>query len=283
MLARLLVSLVVLASLAPAAGAAAPFADPTRDIVTSHQAYDWSTFTSCRSIDPFLSIVSSDLTSRFTASPAGPGLTFFTLHLDATLADPVNGAPACDAADLTFTSDIAWPLTSGWNVGSFSATCGLSGSLIGYGSSLQDSFQIYFGQAPSTCALPIDQGYLGWSMTPIHPQTTAACSPLLVAACVGAYTSTYPGYGCGGSDASRFAVSAVLDLAYVERSCHYWSDQREHVVVSDGLGVVRVDTTSDSCTIIVSDPVGLAGSQSTACPAEIGDLVYGTDWAHLLP
>lgn len=120
-------------------------------------------------------------------------------------------------------------------------------------------------------------------MTPVHPATAAVCSPLLVPVCLGAFNETYPGYGCGGGEASRFVVTAVLDVAYVERSCHFWNDQREHVVVTDGLGIVRIDTTSDSCTIGLADPVGVAPSQSTACPAELGDAIYGTDWMHLLP
>lgn len=283
MLARLLVAVLVLTSLAPSAAAALPAAGVGSDVVTSHHAYDLSTGLFCTSRDAFTGIVTSDLTSRFSAMPAGPGLTTFTLQLDATLADPVNGVEACDGADLTFTSDIAWPLSSGWNVGSFSATCGLSGAIYAYRSTLSDDFQIHIGEAPEECALPLAQGFLGWSMTPVHPATAAVCSPLLVPACLGAYDSTYPGYGCSSGEASRFVLTAVLDVVSVERSCHYWSDQREHVVVSDGLGIVRIDTTSDSCTIRVGDPLGVAPSQSTACPAELGDAIYGTDWTHLLP
>ncbi|HUR69476.1 MAG TPA: hypothetical protein VM370_09535 [Candidatus Thermoplasmatota archaeon] len=282
MLARLLVPLLVLGSIAPLAGAAVPSADAAAEVVGSHQAYDPSTQSFCTSSDQFTAIVSTDLTSRMSALSDG-AVTIFTLHLDATQADPVNGGRACDAIDLTFTSDIAWPLQPGWNGGSFSAGCGLSGSIQAYASSLSRSFQIYFGAAPAACGLPVSQGVVAWSMTPLHPSTAAVCSPLVVTACAGVYTETFQGFGCGGSEASRLVVSAGIDLVSVQRACHYWSDGREHVVVSDGFGAAQVDTTSDSCDVIVADPfLGLV-SESTACPAEVGDLIYGTDWAHVLP
>jgi hypothetical protein len=246
MLARL-AALLALALVTPLAAALVPAApDANAIIVTAHQAYDPSTGTYCSSTDPLASVVSTDLTSRMSAASAGGGITAFTLHLDATLPDAVNGHDACDAVDLAFTSSIAWPPTNGWNGGAFAAACGLTGYFLVYHATTNDYFQLYLDAVPPACALPVSQGYLGWFSSPAHPATALVCGPLVVPACFGAYSETSPGYGCTGSDTSRFYVTAVLSVAYVERSCHFWSDGREHVTVNDAVGFVQVSAPTRS-------------------------------------
>lgn len=269
--------------LAPLAAALPAAPDPTAGVVVGHSGYNYVTHEYCSSYDGYTALVSSDLTSRMSTAAVGGGITAFTVHLDATVADPTTGSSACPAMDFTITSALPWPPVQPQAYAQFSSSCGMYGYLESYTYGAQ-TIRMIFTNAPAACGVHFQNtAEIDWTMSSPHPSTALVCTPLVASTCVGAYAESYPGYGCGGGDAERLYVTAGLTIAYVERSCHWWQDGREHVSVQDGFSIVTVDTTSDSCDVIVSDPIGLVGPNSAPCPEEVRAFVYDTDWANVLP
>lgn len=193
------------------------------------------------------------------------------MHLDA-----VPNDLACAPFDLTFTTVLAWPPTSGWGeTAAFTTTCGLTGEIALSAGFSDHEVVLSFDAPTAACGLDAGETFVIARLWRTQPQPTFVCAPLLMHECAGAHEYEGPS-GCEGVRTTEFAVAAA-SFNYV-RGYHHCTNGVEDA----WFGVRNVDiyATEASCTAYV----GLGFTVlSSGCPSELGELVYETDWSTILP
>lgn len=266
-------ALVVLV-LVPAASAVAPLlpGDGTEPILWQ-QRYSYATSRSCGSGDPVVGAVSTDLTSSIAREVEG-ALTRYAIHLDAVLGDA-----ACPAVDLALRSEAAWPtLPNQQTYGSILMDCGATGSVMFYRYHEAFSIHLFWSLVPDACGLPFSSDtVVVFGVQPAQPAPTLVCSPVIFAGCTGAIEHSYAMPSC--TDERLDVRAGGFTVAQGAHSCH-WSTGKEYAFVGDGIGLVGIRATHDSCTI---ELLSSFSPSTQSCPAEVGDALMGVDWHSILP